>query len=126
MAAPDRSELLDRAVRLLAQASRALVLTGAGISTESGIRDFRGPDGLWTKDPGAERRANIGVYLTEPEVRRQSWRNRLDSPYAAAEPNEGHMALVELERSGVLDTIVTQNVDGLHVAAGHDPAKVVE
>lgn len=126
MAAPDRTEPLDRAVGLLAEARRALVVTGAGISTESGIRDFRGPDGLWTKDPGAERRANIAVYMSEPEVRRQSWRNRLDSPHAGAEPNEGHRALVELERHGVLDTLVTQNVDGLHVAAGHDPSKVVE
>jgi NAD-dependent deacetylase len=117
---------MERAVRLLAAARRALVLTGAGISTESGIQDFRGPEGLWTKDPGAERRANIQVYLSEPEVRRQSWRNRLQSPFAAAEPNEGHRALVELERAGMLDTLVTQNVDGLHVAAGHDPAKVVE
>jgi NAD-dependent deacetylase len=118
--------MLDDAVRLLAAARRALVLTGAGISTESGIRDFRGPEGLWTKDPGAERRANISVYLAEREVRRQSWRNRLQSPFAGARPNEGHRALVELERSGVLDTLVTQNVDGLHVAAGHDPANVVE
>jgi NAD-dependent deacetylase len=122
----DPSEQLRRAARLVAGAKRALVLTGAGISTESGIPDFRGPQGLWTKDPGAERRATIDVYVSDAEVRRQSWRHRLGSPYAAAEPNDGHRALVELERAGVLDTLVTQNVDGLHLAAGHDPARVVE
>ena len=103
-----------------------LVLTGAGISTESGIPDFRGPQGLWTKDPGAERRADISVYLSDPTVRRQAWRHRLSSASTVPRPNAGHRALVELERRGVLDTLVTQNVDGLHLDAGHDPSKVVE
>jgi NAD-dependent deacetylase len=123
---PDPSEQLRRAARLVADARRVLVLTGAGISTESGIPDFRGPQGLWTKDPSAERRATIDAYLSDPEVRRQSWRHRLASPYAGAKPNDAHRALVELERAGVLDTLVTQNVDGLHLAAGHRPDKVVE
>lgn len=112
---------------LLGRARRVLALTGAGISTESGIPDFRGPQGLWTKDPAAERRANIEVYLSDPEVRRGAWRHRLESSSSTQpEPNAGHLALVELERRGVLDTLVTQNVDGLHLAAGHDPGRVVE
>ena len=114
-----------RARRLLAGAGQVLALTGAGISTDSGIPDFRGPQGLWTKDPSAERRANIDVYLSEPEVRRQAWARRLEDSSRPA-PNAGHRALFELERRGVLDTLVTQNVDGLHLDAGHDPARVVE
>lgn len=116
-----------QAATLLGRARRVLVLTGAGISTESGIPDFRGPQGLWTKDPAAERRANIEVYLSDPEVRRGAWRHRLESSSSAPpRPNAGHLALFELERRGVLDTLVTQNVDGLHLAAGHDPGRVVE
>lgn len=103
-----------------------LVLTGAGISTDSGIPDFRGPRGLWTKDPEAEKRAQIGVYMSEPDVRRRAWRSRLESTARRPQPNAGHRALVEIERRGALETLVTQNVDGLHLDAGHDPAKVVE
>jgi len=101
-------------------------LTGAGISTESGIPDFRGPQGIWTKDPSAERLASIEAYLSDPDVRRRAWRNRLESPTWSAEPNAGHLALVDLERAGKLDTLVTQNVDGLHHAAGNDPSRIVE
>ena len=103
-----------------------MVLTGAGISTDSGIPDFRGPQGVWTRDPSAERLATLDVYLGDPEVRRRAWRNRLDSPTWAAEPNIAHRALVELERQGRLDTLVTQNIDGLHQRAGSDPARVIE
>ncbi len=107
-------------------ASHVVVLTGAGISTESGIPDFRGPQGVWTKNPGAERRATLDYYLADPEVRRRSWQDRLSSPAWQAEPNAGHRALVVLERRGKLDTLVTQNIDGLHQRAGNDPARVVE
>jgi NAD-dependent deacetylase len=110
----------------LADARRVVVLTGAGISTESGIRDFRGPDGLWTKDPEAERRAQISVYVGEPDVRKAAWRARLDRDPYAAEPNAGHRALVDLERSGRLHALLTQNVDGLHHRAGSDPSLIVE
>jgi NAD-dependent deacetylase len=110
----------------LADARRIVVLTGAGISTDSGIRDFRGPNGLWTKDPEAERRAQISVYLSEPEVRKGAWRARLEHDPYAAEPNDGHLALVDLERSGRLHALLTQNVDGLHHKAGSDPARIVE
>jgi NAD-dependent deacetylase len=110
----------------IGEASRIVVLTGAGISTESGIRDFRGPDGVWTRNPEAERMATLQHYMSEPETRRKSWQNRLDHPAWSAEPNAGHHALVALERQGKLDTLITQNIDRLHHAAGSDPALVVE
>jgi NAD-dependent deacetylase len=111
---------------LVARARRIVVLTGAGISTDSGIPDFRGPDGVWTKNPGAEKAATLETYLHDPEARRRAWQNRLTSPLWAAEPNEGHAALVALERTGRLDTLVTQNIDGLHQKAGSDPARIIE
>ncbi len=108
------------------RARRITVLTGAGISTESGIRDFRGPNGLWTKDPLAEKTSQIQYYLADPEVRKAAWRGRVETFGRTLEPNDGHRALVALERSGRLDTLLTQNVDGLHHAAGSDPARIVE
>ena len=102
------------------------VLTGAGISTDSGIPDFRGPNGVWTKNPKAERMAHISHYMDDPEVRQRSWQQRLDHPAWKAQPNAGHRALVDLERRGKLHTLITQNVDGMHQAAGSDPALVVE
>ena len=111
------AELLEIA-GWLREAERIVVLTGAGISTESGIQDFRGPQGLWTKNPGAEKMATLQNYVAEPETRRRAWRNRLESPVWRAEPNEGHRALVRLEQSGRLHLLITQNVDGLHAAAG--------
>jgi NAD-dependent deacetylase len=110
----------------VAAATRVTVLTGAGISTDSGIPDFRGPQGVWTKNPKAERKATIQHYLADPEVRKEVWRNRLESPAWGARPNAGHAAIVELERRGKLDTLVTQNIDGLHQQAGVDSARVVE
>jgi NAD-dependent deacetylase len=103
-----------------------VVLTGAGMSTDSGIADFRGPNGVWTKNPAAERLATLDVYLSDPDVRRQAWQNRLTSSMWEAQPNAGHGALVALERSGRLDTLVTQNIDGLHQKAGSDPERIVE
>jgi NAD-dependent deacetylase len=112
--------------RLIDDAQRVVVLTGAGISTDSGIPDFRGPQGVWTKNPGAEKTATLQYYMADPEVRKQAWRNRVDSPTWHAEPNAGHRAIVALERRGKLHTLVTQNIDELHQKAGSDPAKVVE
>jgi NAD-dependent deacetylase len=102
------------------------VLTGAGISTDSGIPDFRGPNGVWTRDPAAMRTVSLDAYLSDPEVRRRAWLSRRDHPVWAAAPNAGHLALVELERAGVLRAIVTQNIDGLHQRAGSDPSLVIE
>jgi NAD-dependent deacetylase len=117
---------VEEARRILQLADRVTVLTGAGISTDSGIPDFRGPQGVWTRNPQAERTATLDHYLNEPEVRRLSWQQRLESPAWRAEPNAGHRALVDLERQGRLVAVVTQNIDGLHQKAGSDPAKVIE
>jgi NAD-dependent deacetylase len=117
---------LDEVRQRVDEARRIVVLTGAGISTESGIPDFRGPDGVWTRNPGAERRATLQHYMSDPEVRKDSWRHRLEHPAWQAEPNAGHRALVELERRGTLDTLITQNIDGLHHAAGSDAGRIVE
>ena len=120
------SDGVERARSLLERARCVVVLTGAGISTDSGIPDFRGPQGVWTTNPKAERMATLQYYVADPELRRRSWQNRLTSPLWDSEPNAGHRALVDLERSGRLDTLVTQNVDGLHHKAGSDPARIVE
>jgi NAD-dependent deacetylase len=117
---------LAAAVDLVAAARRVTVLTGAGISTDSGIPDFRGPQGVWTRNPAAERTSTLANYLTDREVRRLAWQNRLQSPAWNAEPNRGHLALLALERTGRLRALVTQNIDGLHQRAGHDPGLVVE
>ena len=116
----------DDVRRWLAAADRVVVLTGAGISTDSGIPDFRGPNGVWTKNPEAERKATLSHYVADPEVRRRSWRTRADSPMFTASPNRGHGAIAELDRQGRLHALITQNVDGLHQAAGVDPSRVIE
>ena len=119
-------EDLDLARGWLAEARRVVVLTGAGISTDSGLPDFRGPQGVWTKDPAAEKASHISHYLDDPDVRARAWRRRVDAPSGALEPNPGHRAIVDLERSGRLLALLTQNVDGLHHAAGSDPTRIVE
>ncbi len=112
---------------LVDAADEVTVLTGAGISTDSGIPDFRGPEGVWTKDPAAERASDIRYYKRDPELRRINWARRAEGAlWADVEPNVGHRALVHLERRGKLHTLITQNVDELHQMAGSDPAKVVE
>jgi NAD-dependent deacetylase len=108
------------------QAQRVVVLTGAGISTDSGIPDFRGPQGVWTKNPKAEKLSDIRYYMADPEVRRLSWQSRLENPAWRAQPNTGHKALVELERRGKLHALITQNIDELHQLAGNSPEKVIE
>jgi NAD-dependent protein deacetylase/lipoamidase len=107
-------------------AQRVVALTGAGISTDSGIPDFRGPQGVWTRNPEAEKMATIQHYMADPDVRKRAWQSRLESPAWLAKPNDGHRALVELEHRGKLDTLITQNIDGLHQAAGSSPERVVE
>jgi NAD-dependent deacetylase len=119
-------EPLEHARSVLAGARRVVALTGAGISTDSGIPDFRGPDGLWTRDPDAERYSTIEHYLHDPELRVRAWQWRMSNPAWTARPNPGHLALAELERSDRLELLVTQNIDGLHQAAGNDAARVVE
>jgi NAD-dependent deacetylase len=123
---PDLERALATARGFVDAARRIVVLTGAGISTDSGIPDFRGPQGLWTRDPQAEKMATIQHYVADPAVRRRAWRTRLESPMHDREPNDGHRALVALERRGILDTLITQNVDGLHLRAGSSAERVIE
>ena len=119
-------QTIARAAELVGRAEEITVLSGAGISTDSGIPDFRGPSGVWTRNPESQRLATLQEYLANPEVRRTSWRNRRDHPVWQAEPNAAHRALVDLECRGRLRAIVTQNIDGLHQDAGNDPALVLE
>jgi len=119
-------EELVRIAAWLRDARRIVVLTGAGISTESGIPDFRGPQGVWTKNPAAEKTATLRHYVGDPDVRRLAWKNRIESEMWSAKPNAGHYALAELERRAALHLLVTQNVDGLHIAAGTSPDRIVE
>jgi NAD-dependent deacetylase len=102
------------------------VLTGAGISTDSGIPDFRGPAGLWTKDPAAEKMSTYQVYVADPQVRQRSWQARLAHPAWAAEPNAAHLALARLADSGIDTQVITQNIDGLHQRAGLTADQVLE
>jgi len=120
------NDSLDTLATWVREADAIVILTGAGISTESGIPDFRGPNGVWTKNPDAEKTATLSHYVEDPDVRRQAWRNRVESEIWSAQPNAGHRALAELERKAQLHTLVTQNIDGLHQAAGTTPEKVVE
>lgn len=101
------------------------VLTGAGISTDSGIPDFRGPQGVWTRDPAAEKLFTLGAYLSDPQVRRRSWLARRDHPAWRAQPNPAHIALAGLARAGIA-TVITQNIDGLHQKAGTPAERVIE
>jgi NAD-dependent deacetylase len=110
----------------LPAARRICVLTGAGISTDSGIPDYRGPQGLWTRDPDAEKLVTLSYYLADPDIRRRAWLMRRDLQAGEVVPNAGHRALVDLERQGRLLALITQNVDGLHQAAGSDPDRVLE
>jgi NAD-dependent deacetylase len=123
---PETDTSLGVARQLLTQAGSVVVLTGAGISTDSGIPDFRGPNGVFTKNPEAEKLATLSAYLADGEIRRRAWRNRLESPTWAARPNPSHVALARLSASGKLHTLVTQNIDGLHQAAGTNPDLIVE
>jgi NAD-dependent deacetylase len=111
---------------LIDKAERVVVLTGAGISTDSGIPDFRGPRGVWTLNPKAERMSDIRYYVADAEVRRLSWQSRLAHPAWTAAPNSGHRALVDLERRGKLHALITQNIDGLHQRAGNSTELVIE
>eukprot|EP01065_Artemidia_motanka_P029326 TRINITY_DN35466_c0_g1_i1.p2 TRINITY_DN35466_c0_g1~~TRINITY_DN35466_c0_g1_i1.p2 ORF type:complete len:260 (+),score=62.82 TRINITY_DN35466_c0_g1_i1:93-872(+) len=119
--------LIEKARKWVAQSQRVVVLSGAGISTDSGIPDFRGKNGLWTRDPKAELAAQLKVFLTDPSVRAASWRvyRRMTQQWKP-HPNAGHKALVSLEKDGKLHLLVTQNVDGLHQQAGSRRDIVVE
>ena len=121
------SEAVIDARRLVDESERITVLTGAGISTDSGLPDFRGPKGLWTLDPAAERASHIDAYVSDAQVRKANWARRASGElWADVAANRGHEAVVHLERRGKLKMLITQNVDGLHQLAGSDPSRVVE
>jgi len=118
--------LIEQVRAWVGVAKRVVVLTGAGISTESGIPDFRGPQGVWTRDPEAEKLSDIRYYVADPAIRVKSWKSRLGHPAWTARPNAGHAAIAELERRGKLHALITQNIDGLHQKAGNSPERVIE
>ena len=125
-AVPLDPALLQRVREWIGASRRVVALTGAGLSTDSGIPDFRGPQGVWTRDPKAERLSDIRHYVADPEIRRLAWQSRLAHPAWHARPGAGHVALAELERQGRLQAVVTQNIDGLHQKAGHATDRVIE
>jgi NAD-dependent deacetylase len=117
---------LDSARHELRGAARVLVLTGAGVSTASGIPDYRGPNGVWTLDPAAERASHADVYASDAQVREASWQRLLSRSENPPQPNAAHRSLARFERSGRLSLLVTQNIDGLHLASGTSPARLIE
>jgi NAD-dependent deacetylase len=123
---PSQRDVSDPLPDWLSAARRITVLTGAGISTDSGIPDYRGPNGVWTRDPDAEKLVTLSYYVSDPDIRRRAWLMRRDLQAGEVRPNAGHRALVDLERQGRLRALVTQNVDGLHQAAGSSPDLVLE
>ncbi len=119
-------QALDTVRGWIDDARRVVVLSGAGISTDSGIPDFRGPQGVWTRNPAAEKQATIQHYLADAQVRQAAWRARLEHSAWTAQPNRGHRALVALEQRGKLHALITQNIDELHQRAGNSPGRMVE
>ncbi len=119
-------EQLIRARDWIFESNQILVLTGAGLSTASGIPDFRGPQGVWTKDPDAEKLSDIRYYVSDARIRKKAWRSRRDSPVWAAKPGIGHRAIAAFERTDKLHTLVTQNIDGLHQMAGSAVGRIIE
>ena len=117
---------IKRARDMIQAASSVVILTGAGVSTDSGVPDFRGPQGVWTKNPLAEKMSNIRYYMTDPEVRRLAWQSRLTHPALSAIPNDAHNSIAAFEEAGKLLTLITQNIDGLHQAAGNEANKIIE
>lgn len=117
---------LETARDELASASRVMVLTGAGVSTASGIPDYRGPRGVWRIDPAAERASHVDAYANDPEVRESSWRRLLARAVNPPEPNAAHLSLARFERTRRLSLLVTQNIDGLHLEAGTSPERLIE
>ena len=117
---------IQRAKAMVNAASAVVVLTGAGVSTDSGVPDFRGPQGVWTKNPLTEKMSDIRYYMSDPDVRRLAWQSLLTHPALRAIPNEAHDSIAAFEETGKLLKLITQNIDGLHQAAGNDPHKIIE
>jgi NAD-dependent deacetylase len=122
----EQNSQLQQVAQWMNEAQHIVVLTGAGISTDSGIPDFRGPEGVWTKDPEAEKMSNIRYYLSHPETRERAWKMRASTYGRDISPNAGHYALLAIERAGKLHGVITQNIDGLHLESGIAPEKLYE
>ncbi|MDQ3782376.1 MAG: Sir2 family NAD-dependent protein deacetylase [Actinomycetota bacterium] len=124
MTASDPATGIERLAAMIAAASRILVFTGAGVSTASGIPDYRGPQGVWN----TQRPIEYADFMASVEARRRSWQQKLDGwdRFAAVQPNATHHAMVDLERAGKVEAVVTQNVDGLHAAAGTSEGRLIE
>ncbi|MGH2753130.1 MAG: SIR2 family NAD-dependent protein deacylase [Actinomycetota bacterium] len=122
----DREPTIEDVAGWMSALRRITVLTGAGISTDSGIPDFRGPQGLWTTNPGAEKLFSFQNYMNDPAVRKLAWKSRLEHPAWDAKPGPGHLALADLEKAGMVHTLITQNIDGLHQAAGTSDRVIIE
>ena len=118
--------LIKAAQRIVSDSNRISFLTGAGISTDSGIPDFRGPSGLWTKDPDAEKLSDIRYYMSSRAIRTKAWIQRLHQFEQERLPNAGHLAIAQFESTGRVHALVTQNVDGLHQRAGSNPERLIE
>ena len=122
----DISAAIRRIAADISHSDRVVILSGAGISTESGIPDFRGPDGVWTKNPDAERTATLQNFINNRDYRVMSWKTRIKNFANSPQPNRAHFALVELEKKGKLGTLITQNIDSLHLLAGTNIERLVE
>lgn len=118
---------VNEARQQLDEAEKVTILTGAGVSTDSGIPDFRGPDGLWTKNPELEEMSNIDSFMNDPAIREKSWKMRVVGLTEGIRPNAAHYLLADYQNnSGKVTKLVTQNVDGLHLEAGSDPGTTIE
>ena len=117
-------QYLKEFARMIEAADRIALFTGAGISTESGIPDFRSPGGIWTK----QRPIDFSDFIGSEDARRESWRRRfaMEPVLRKAAPNRGHRAVAELVRSGKAEAVITQNIDGLHQDSGIPDDKVIE
>jgi len=117
-------EEIEKLRSMLRESKKAVVFTGAGISTESGIPDFRSPGGIWTK----MKPIDFSDFMASEEIRKESWRRRFnsDSPITHAKPNAGHMAIAKLVETGKVTAVITQNIDGLHQKSGVPERQVVE
>ena len=120
----DNQAQLDDFATMLAESRRAVIFTGAGISTESGIPDFRSPGGIWTKMQPID----FSDFMASEDMRRESWRRRfaMEGTFSDARPNRGHIAVAALVRQGKVSSVVTQNIDGLHQASGVPDEQVIE
>jgi NAD-dependent deacetylase len=117
---------LTKLKELVYQSEYLVVLTGAGISTASGIPDFRGTNGIYSKYPDAEKLARFDLYVSNSEIRKKAWISQLNSPIWKSKPNKAHLILAELEHKGILKALITQNIDGLHQMAGNSTQRVIE